>query len=106
MVARGVIWMVVFCHKKLYMKDFIKFLAGLQMWLINFIGFDRITHFAFGGWLACIAPTWLYALIIGFCIGMIKELADKYIKKSKFDLYDLLATFLGSVLTAIYLIII
>jgi hypothetical protein len=81
-------------------------MKNIQKIIMNKIGIDRLLHFAFGGWLACLAPMWFYALIIGFCIGLIKELFDRYIKKSRFDLYDWVATFLGSAITAMYLIII
>lgn len=76
----------------------------LQNRIISKIGIDRVLHFAFGGWLACFGSTWYYALLIGLFIGLAKELSDKYIKKSAFDYVDWLATFLGSVVTAICLI--
>ncbi|HML64633.1 MAG TPA: hypothetical protein PKC55_07380 [Dysgonomonas sp.] len=78
-------------------------MKDLQITILNKVGIDNVLHFLAGGWIACIAPTWFYALMIGFCIGLIKELYDKYIKKSQFDLYELLSTFFGSVVTAIYL---
>lgn len=81
-------------------------MKGLQQIITNKVGIDRLLHFAFGGWIACLAPNWYYAILVGFCIGLIKELSDKYIKKSTFDYWDWLATFLGGVMTAICLIII
>lgn len=75
-------------------------MKNLQTKILNKVGIDRMLHFAFGGWIACAAPTWFYALLVGFCIGLVKELFDKYIKKSQFDLYDLSATLVGSVVTA------
>lgn len=73
----------------------------LQNKIINKVGIDRILHFAFGGWLACLAPSWYYALLIVFTIGRLKELSDKYIKKSVFDVWDWVATLAGSAVTAI-----
>lgn len=78
---------------------------NIQQELINKVGVDRLLHFTFGGWLACIAPTWFYALIIGFLIGLLKELSDRYIKKSVFDYRDWLASFLGSVVTSVVMLI-
>ena len=76
-------------------------MKNIQQKIIEKVGIDRLLHFAFGGWVACIASEWYYALLIGFIIGLAKELFDKYIKKSRFDWLDLLATFAGSVVTAI-----
>lgn len=76
-------------------------MKALQQIITDKVGVDRLLHFAFGGWIACIGSTWIYALIIGFTIGLIKELSDKYIKKSVFDYWDWIATFLGSMVTAI-----
>lgn len=81
-------------------------MKDLQNIITTKVGIDRLLHFAFGGWIACLAPNWHIALLIGLFIGLFKELSDKYIKKSVFDYGDWLATFLGSAMTAIYLIII
>ena len=75
------------------------------MKILNKVGIDRVLHFAFGGWIACLAPSWWLALLIAFAIGLFKECFDKIIVKSKFDVLDWLATFLGGCVTAIYLII-
>lgn len=79
-------------------------MKNIQQIIIDKIGIDKLLHFAFGGWLACFATTWFYALLIGFCIGLFKELIDKYIRKTIFDYWDWLATFSGSVITAITMI--
>jgi glycopeptide antibiotics resistance protein len=34
-------------------------------------------------------------IILAFLVGFIKELVDKYIRKTVFDVYDLIATTLG-----------
>lgn len=77
----------------------------MQQWMIKKIGIDRLLHFAFGGWLACLAPNWYIALLIGFVIGLVKELSDRCIKKSKFDIWDLSATFLGSIISALIILL-
>lgn len=73
----------------------------LQLRIFKMIGNDNILHFGYGGWLACLAPTWYWALVIAFTIGLIKELIDKFIRKSKFDYVEWLFTFLGGCVTAI-----
>ena len=77
----------------------------IQNKIIAKIGIDKVLHFAFGGWLACFGSTWYYALLIGFTIGLAKELFDRYIRKSTFDYIDWVATFFGSILTAIVLLL-
>lgn len=73
---------------------------NIQQKITNKVGVDKLLHFAFGGWIACLAPNWYIALFIGLLIGLLKELSDKYIKKSIFDYWDWLSTFSGSVITA------
>lgn len=80
-------------------------MKNIQQIITNKIGIDRLLHFAFGGWAACFGSTWFYALLIGFVIGLIKELSDKYIKKSVFDYWDWVTTLSGSVVTAMILFI-
>lgn len=81
-------------------------MVDLQNSIINKVGIDKILHFLAGGWLACIAPNWFYALLIGLMIGLMKELIDRFIRKSTFDYLDWVATFAGSVVTAMYLMIV
>ncbi len=80
-------------------------MKDLQIIVQEKIGLDNILHFLAGGWIACLAPVWYYALLIGLLIGLIKELSDKFIRKTNFDYTEWLATFLGSVVTALVLLI-
>lgn len=80
-------------------------MKNIQQIITDKIGVDKLLHFAFGGWLACLATTWYYALLIGFILGLVKEVSDKYIKKSQFDYWDWAATFAGSVITVLIMII-
>lgn len=80
-------------------------MKDIQNIILKKVGTDRLLHFAFGGWLACLAPNWYYALLVGLLVGLFKELFDKYIKKSVFDFGDWLATFLGSGASAIIIFI-
>lgn len=81
-------------------------MKDLQDWLLRKVGWDKLLHFAGFGWLACLASTWYYALLIAFTGAIVKELIDKYIRKTGFDLLDILYSFLGGTVTAIYKFII
>lgn len=78
----------------------------VQNLILKKIGWDKLLHFSFGGWFACFAPfeMWYMAIIIAFSIGLIKELFDVLIRKSKFDISDWLATTLGGVASAIMIL--
>lgn len=80
-------------------------MKNLQQIITDKVGIDKILHFVFGGWIACLASNWYIAILIGLSIGLLKEFFDRYVRKSTFDVYDLLATFLGSVATAMYLML-
>jgi hypothetical protein len=62
---------------------------------------DKGCHFIAGalvGVLTLIFPHFEYApIILAFTIGFIKELVDKYIRKTFFDVWDLIATGIGGV---------
>lgn len=77
----------------------------IQTKITKVFGEDKIMHFLAGGWLACIATEWHYAMLIGFFIGLLKEVLDKFFRKSTFDIWDWIATFSGSVITALGLIL-
>lgn len=78
----------------------------LQTKILSKIGTDKFLHLFAGGWMSCLATNWYYALVIAFIVGLGKELVDKYIRKSSFDYYDWIATFLGGCITAAVLFII
>lgn len=78
----------------------------IQRKLTELCGEDKIMHFLAGGWITCIASEWYYALLMGFFIGLLKEVADKYLRKSTFDVWDWMATFAGSVVTALVLMLV
>lgn len=75
------------------------------MTILNKIGIDRVLHFAFGGWIACLATTWYWAIFIAFYIGLIKECHDYFARDSSFDLKDWLATTVGGCVTAIVIFV-
>lgn len=78
----------------------------IQKKITELCGEDKIMHFLAGGWIASIAPEWYYALLIGFFIGLLKEIIDKFLRKSTFDIWDWMATFSGSIVTSLILIVI
>jgi hypothetical protein len=57
---------------------------------------DKILHFCTGMLLALPAFLSPWFLLLPVLAGIGKEFFDKYIKKAKFDLYDLAATILGA----------
>lgn len=81
-------------------------MKNIQQIIIKKVGVDRLLHFAFGGWISCLAPTWYYAVVLATTVGFLKELIyDNLIKKSKFDVIDWACTMLGGVVTAIVVFI-
>jgi len=63
------------------------------------IGLDKITHFGLGYMIADLFEfTGLWALLIATMVGVMKELFDKYVKHTVFDLLDLAFTFGGAFL--------
>jgi len=78
----------------------------IQMKIINKVGIDKVLHFLAGGWLAAFAPhkMWLVAILIAVVVGLLKELVDVFIRKSSFDKWDWLATALGGLVTAVFVV--
>ena len=63
------------------------------------IGIDKIAHFGLGYMIADLFEnTGLWAILIATGIGVMKELFDKYVKHTVFDLLDLAFTFGGAFL--------
>ena len=70
--------------------------------------YDRLLHFGVGFFIfttSTLLLSYTKSLIILIAIGIIKELIDKYIKKSKFDVIDLLFTILSGLILTILKII-
>lgn len=76
----------------------------LQNLLLKYVSYDKIAHFLGGGWIACFAPVWWWAVVVAFGVGLIKEtIIDMLLRKSKFDLFDLIATTLGGAIAAVFM---
>ena len=85
----------------------------LQMWFLKKLGIDKVLHFLSGGWFACFASfleskvgiieNYWWAIILACAIGLLKELIDKYIRKSFIDIWDWIFTILGGITTSIFI---
>lgn len=74
---------------------------NIQNAIVNKLGgYDKTTHFFAGAWLSLLMPNWYYALILSAILAVGKELIDKYVCKQVFDVRDMVATFLGGVVSA------
>lgn len=77
-------------------------MKNLQAKITKAVGQDKLLHFfgfGFGSFFMC--NGWI-ALLVGLIGGLGKELFDKYVKKSEFDYLDWLASFLGTILPALF----
>jgi hypothetical protein len=77
----------------------------LQTKIDNAIPKDKLMHFCAGLLLAQFAYIWIWLLLLPVIAGIGKEIYDKYIKRSKFDWWDICATWLGVVPVGVILII-
>lgn len=68
---------------------------SLQSKIENVIEKDKLIHFCIGLLLAQFAYLWFGFIALPLIIGIAKELYDKYVRKTGFNYYDLLATGLG-----------
>ena len=71
------------------MEKLIKFLNG------EIIAVDKMLHFSFSFMIASLFINPWIAVTAVLVINILKELFDKYIKKTKFDAYDILSGLLG-----------
>lgn len=58
---------------------------------------DKVLHFIAGMMLALFVFFWWGFIFLPLIVGIGKELHDKYVKRTKFDIYDILATIAGSI---------
>ena len=71
------------------MEKLIKFLNG------EIIAVDKMLHFSFSFIIASFFINPLVSVIVVLAVNILKELFDKYKKKTKFDAYDILSGLLG-----------
>lgn len=82
---------------------------SLQQKIENMIAKDKLIHFCVGLLLAQLVYLSLWFILLPVIIGIAKELFDKYVRKTGFNWWDLLATVSGlvpvlAVLMFLYLI--
>lgn len=75
----------------------------------NSIPKDKLLHFTLGLLLALLAFVWVWFIFLPIVVGLLNELYDKYVRKTGFNWWDLLATVSGvvpvlAVLMFLYLI--
>lgn len=70
---------------------------SLQTSIENRIEKDKLMHFCIGLLLAQFAYLWIGFIALPLIIGVAKELYDKYVRKTGFNWFDLLATGLGCI---------
>lgn len=80
-------------------------MKNIQSKITNTVGEDKLLHFFGFGFFAFFLSNWWLILLFGLIGGFAKELFDKYVKQSKFDYVDWLASFLGTIPPAIYWLI-
>lgn len=75
--------------------------------IIGRFGWDKVLHFAFGGWIVSLAsPFGWYGILVGFILATVFGFFKEAFFDEKFDKKDILAGMLGGVLSALlYLII-
>lgn len=72
-------------------------MKNLQLEIDSIIQKDKLMHFCVGLLLAQLMYFSLWFLLLPVFIGVIKELYDKYVRKTGFNWMDLFATVLGIV---------
>ena len=78
------------------LDDEMHFWAGMVIWIFTFI----LASFAFEQWLSSVV-----ALIVAASTGIVKEVYDEKIKKTRFDWSDFKWTVIGASIPAILFII-
>ena len=76
------------------MDKFLQFLTKLTNGEI--IELDKMLHFSFSFIVASFFMNPYYSVVAVLIVNILKELFDKYQKKTRFDIYDILAGVLGA----------
>lgn len=64
----------------------------------DIIKVDKMLHFSFSFIIASLFTSTLLSMVAVILLGTVKELFDRYIKKTKFDIWDLTSGILGGLL--------
>lgn len=82
-----------------------EFLNNIQSKIEDRIQKDKLMHFI-GGLLLSYAMFYsFWCVAIPLVFGLLKELVDKYVRKGKFDIKDLFATYLGVIPNSIVIFV-
>lgn len=82
-----------------------EFLNNIQRKIESTIQKDKLMHFI-GGLLLSYAMFYsFWCILIPLSFGLFKELADKYIRKGKFDIKDLFFTYIGIIPNSIVIFV-
>ncbi|MBB4036540.1 hypothetical protein GGR21_002446 [Dysgonomonas hofstadii] len=79
---------------------------SLQAKIENALPKDKLMHFCIGLLLTQLAYLWVWLILLPVIAGLIKELYDRFVRKTGFDWWDILATVLGCVPVGIVIFII
>lgn len=58
---------------------------------------DKLLHFCIGLLLSLLAIIWVWLIFIPIIVGVAKEILDKYVRKTGYNVKDMFATWLGIV---------
>jgi hypothetical protein len=73
----------------------------LQVKIENLVEKDKLMHFCIGLLLAQLAYVWVWLILLPVIAGFVKELYDKYVRKTGFNRWDWLATVAGCIPVAV-----
>lgn len=80
-------------------------MSYLQKKIENSIPKDKLLHFCTGLLMSLLMILSVWFIIIPIVVGLGKELYDKYVRKTFFDVKDMLVTWMGVIPIMIILII-
>lgn len=92
---------------KKHLESFKLVFNKVQWSIENYLQKDKLVHFLFGTLISYIVLFFhlhvlfidkIFILIVPILVALIKELIDKYIRKSTFDLIDILFTIISGVI--------
>lgn len=70
---------------------------NLKQRIENAIPHDKLLHFTIGLLLALPAFVWFGFILLPVIVGLLAELYDRYVRKTKFDWLDWVATSLSTI---------
>lgn len=74
-------------------------MIDIKTWILTKIGTDKLLHYAFCGWIVSFFDDLLWQVVVGILLGVLMEFFDRYVRKTTFDVYDMLWTWGGAATT-------